>query len=105
MRYIKLISVFLISYLGLTTALYAVAEDPYQNVYDYQSIKEFFLRRIANDELPDQPPFIFLDDNWHEWQEDTSAHPKGGYYPVENADSLNEVFLSIGRKIKLRLTE
>ncbi len=72
--------------------------DPYQDVNDEQSLKSYFLRRVANDPASrNDPPFPNLPNN--------PTHPAGIYFQTPNPNDLVDIFKTVARKIKLRLIE
>ena len=73
-------------------------EDPYQNVTDIESIKTYFLRRIANDVKPGDPSFVI-----DGYSPNMSSYPKGNFFLASDSSQLDEKFKDVAKKIKLRL--
>lgn len=77
-------------------------ENPYQNQWDDDSIKTYFLRRIANDMLATDPSF----NPWLDAiNQNTSAHPKGVFLQTKNDQDLDDLFQTIAKRIQLRLVD
>jgi hypothetical protein len=72
----------------------------YQNIYDDNSIKTFFLKRIANDPDPNDAPFY---DTLNIYAKSTGKMPKGLFLHTNDPDDLDALFRAIGKRIRLKL--
>ena len=71
--------------------------DPYQNVYDDNSIKSVLLSRLANS--PGAPM------NAYSCCAYNSGWLQGEYLQTPDPDELDELFQKIAKKIQMRLTK
>ncbi len=72
--------------------------DPYQDATDFNPIKSYLLRRIANDPgLEEDPSFPGL--------ANPANHPRGIYLQTPDPDDLTELFQTVANKLKSRLVE
>lgn len=72
--------------------------DPYQNITDYQSIKSYLLKRIANDPAGEGDPDF--PGSGLEWN---SNYPAGLYFQTPDPAELVELFQAVAKRIRLRL--
>ncbi len=70
----------------------------YQDVYDHYRLKSYLLRRMANATLPSDPEFDDVSD-------DTDKHPTGLYLQTPDSTQLKNLFMTVVRKIQLRLVD
>ncbi len=73
--------------------------DPYQDVNDTGTIKSILLRKIANDPLSSGDP-AFPGQNKFE-----SSQPSGLYLQTPDSSKLTSLFLTIARRIQIRLVK
>ncbi len=74
----------------------------YQDLWSDQSLKTFFLRRIANDIQPGDVPYVDVRNDYNAL---IANLPKGVYVHTANAGDLDALFTDIARRIQLRLVK
>ena len=74
--------------------------DFYQEAWVDDSLKGFFLRRLANAALPTDPVFPHERETTH-----TASQPVGLYLHTEDINQIDDLFTTIAKRIQLRLVE
>ncbi len=99
---IKLLIFIFLSLCVIPPALSYEDSKFYQKIESDQSLKTFFLRRVANDVQPGDFPY---DDDRNPYNTQLANLPKGIYLQTADSDDLNTLFTAVGRRIQLRLVK